>query len=214
MFENTWDLPLGRARARSDAERETSIAAGHRGPPWGRGGWGGGRRSGAPDWMGDFFGPPPRAERGGVRYLVLDAIAGQGRHGYEVIQAIEERSGGAYRPSPGVVYPTLQLLEELGHAKVAEKDARKVYVITDEGLRDLEAHREEVAEFYERFADDSWHRHVDDFSDLIRRAARIFKTFQRAAKRGRLSAQAQAAIRAVLDDAVKRIETILVEDEP
>jgi DNA-binding PadR family transcriptional regulator len=189
-------------------------AAGHRGPPFGRGGWGPGRRGGAgPGWMGDFFGPPPRAERGGVRYLVLDAIATQGRHGYEVIQAIEERSGGAYRPSPGVVYPTLQLLEELGHAQVADKDARKVYAITPEGLKDLEAHRDEVAEFYERFSDDTWDRHVDEFGDLIRRAARLFKTFKRAAKRGRLSPEAHAGIREVLDDAVKRIEVILTEDE-
>src|SRR5437870_3432896 len=108
--------------------------AGHRGGPWGRGPFG----RGAPDWLGDFFGPPPRAERGGVRYLVLDAIGERPRHGYEVIQAIEERSGGQYRPSPGVVYPTLQLLEELGHAQVTEREARKVYTITEEGRRDLD----------------------------------------------------------------------------
>jgi len=163
--------------------------------------------------MGDFFGPPPRAERGGVRYLVLDAIATQARHGYEIIQAIEERSAGAYRPSPGVVYPTLQLLEELGHARVLEQDARKVYSITDEGRNDLEAHRDEVVDFYERFADDSWERHIEDFGDLMRRAARLLKTFKRAAHHGRLSNKAQAGIRAVLDDAVQRIEAILHEDE-
>src|SRR4051794_14383715 len=85
----------------------------HRGRGFG-GGWGGGPggRGGWPSFMGER---PPRAERGGVRYLVLDAVRETPRHGYEIMAAIEERSGGAYRPSPGVVYPTLQMLEEFGH---------------------------------------------------------------------------------------------------
>lgn len=182
--------------------------AARRGGPWGRG-WG---RSG-PDWMGDFFGPPPRAERGGVRYLVLDAISAQPRHGYEVIQAIEERSAGTYRPSPGVIYPTLQLLEELGHARVIEQDARKVYAITEAGSADLEAHRDEVSDFYERFNDDSWDRHIEDFGELMRHSARLFKTFKRAARHGRISSKAQRGIREVLDEAIKRIEAILHEEE-
>jgi DNA-binding PadR family transcriptional regulator len=182
--------------------------------PWqaGRHGWGGPNRHGPPGWFGDFFGPPPRAERGNVRYLVLDAIAAQPRHGYEVIQAIEERSGGAYRPSPGVVYPTLQLLEETGHASLTEKDTRKVFGITDEGKRDLEAHVDEVTEFYEQCRGESWERQVEDFSDLMRRAARLFKSFKRAAHHGRMSPGAQAKIRKVLDEAVGKIEAILNED--
>src|SRR5271170_842301 len=68
-------------------------------------------------------GPAPRCERGFVRWLVLDAIAAQPRHGYEIIQAIAEKSRGSYRPSPGVVYPTLQMLEDVGHARpVAQGD--------------------------------------------------------------------------------------------
>src|SRR5499427_9939410 len=97
---------------------------GSRGPFGGRGQsfWPGGPPPGFGDWFG---GPPPRAERGGVRYLVLDTLAERPRHGYEIIQAIEERSGGAYRPSPGVVYPTLQMLEELGHAQLTSEESRK-----------------------------------------------------------------------------------------
>jgi len=177
----------------------------------GRGGhWG--RRGGPPGWFGDFFGPPPRAERGNVRYLVLDAIAGQPRHGYEIIQAIEERSGGGYRPSPGVIYPTLQLLEELGHAHMVERDARKVFGITEAGKLDLEAHKEEVSDFYEQFQNDAWERQIEDFGDLMRRAARLFKSFRRAARHGHMSPGAQAKVRKVLDDAVNRIEEILNED--
>jgi DNA-binding PadR family transcriptional regulator len=148
-----------------------------------------------------------------VRYLVLDALAQRPRHGYEVIQAIEERSAGAYRPSPGVVYPTLQLLEELGHTHVLEQDSRKVHAITDEGRSDLELHKEEVSEFYERFAEHSWERHMEDFGELMRRAGRLFKVFQRAARRGHISAQSQQRIREVLDETTRRIEEILSEDK-
>ena len=110
-----------------------------RGGPFGRPG-----RPGRPDFSELFGGPPPRADRGVVRYLILDAIAQQARHGYEIIQAIEERSAGTYRPSPGVIYPTLQMLEELRHARVEEREARKVYAITAEGTRDLDDHAEEA----------------------------------------------------------------------
>jgi len=185
---------------------------GHRGGPWGgRGGFFG--RGGGADWFGDLFGPPPRADRGGVRYLVLDALRERDRHGYEVIQTIEERSGGAYRPSPGVVYPTLQMLEELGHAQVTERESRKVYAITDEGRRDLEAHSDEVKDFYDRFDEGARERQMEDFGDLMRQVARLLKTFKRAARHGHLSPKVQARIREVLNEAVQRIETILAESE-
>src|SRR5688572_13142118 len=84
-------------------------------------GFGKGRWRGTRPWWARVMGdPPPRAERGEIRYLVLDAIKERPRHGYEVIQHIEQRTGGSYRPSPGVIYPTLQMLEELGHARVVE----------------------------------------------------------------------------------------------
>ncbi|HKP57702.1 MAG TPA: PadR family transcriptional regulator [Polyangiales bacterium] len=187
----------------------------HRHAQWhaGRGGpWGGGRRGGPPGWFGDFFGPPPRAERGNVRYLVLDAISGQPRHGYEIIQAIEERSGGSYRPSPGVIYPTLQLLEELGHAHMVEREARKVFGITEAGQRDLEAHKDEVTDFYDQFQSDAWERQMEDFGEVMRRAARLFKSFRRAAHHGHMSPTAQAKVRRVLDEAVTKIEQILNEE--
>jgi DNA-binding PadR family transcriptional regulator len=218
MFNRMWD-------SEDSGHRGPHHGPGHRGAPWqaGRGGpWGGGRgggpwagghRGGPPGWFGEIFGPPPRAERGNVRYLVLDAIAAQPRHGYEVIQAIEERSGGAYRPSPGVVYPTLQLLEEMGLATLSERENRKVYGITDTGRADLEAHKEEVTEFYDQCRGDyTWERQAEEFGDLMRKAARLFKSFRRAAHHGRMSAGAQAKVKKVLDEAVTKIEEILTED--
>ena len=207
MFRHMWDPEA------IDHLRQHAHGHGHwRGAPRGGAGPWGGRRGGPPGWFGDFFGPPPRAERGNVRYLVLDAIASQPRHGYEIIQAIEERSGGGYRPSPGVVYPTLQLLEELGHAHMVERESRKVFGITDAGTQDLQAHKSEVDDFYEQFRDDAWERQVEDFGDLMRRAARLFKSFRRAARHGHMSASAQKKIRKILDDAVNQIEEILTEE--
>src|SRR5215467_15016270 len=99
------------------------------GDDWSMGGRGWGRAHGANWWSGPWSewmrGRPPRAERGTVRWLVLDAIAAQPRHGYEVIQAIAERSRGAYKPSPGVIYPTLQMLEEMGHARSTMREERR-----------------------------------------------------------------------------------------
>src|SRR5262245_7948062 len=99
-------------------------------PGWG--GWSGpGRRGRDFGFFASLFGEPgPRAERGGVKYLVLDAVADGPRHGYEIMQVMEERSKGAYRPSPGVIYPTLQLLDETGLLRSSEKDGRKIYEIT------------------------------------------------------------------------------------
>jgi len=180
---------------------------GGRGGPFGRSG-----RPGRPDLSEMFGGPPPRADRGVVRYLILDAIGQQRRHGYEIIQAIEERSAGTYRPSPGVIYPTLQMLEELGHARVEETEARKVYAITADGKRDLADHAEEVRDFYDNAGEGSWEDFADELRDLTSRISRMFKAIGRSARRGRLTPSTLKKLHAVLDDAVAKIEAIVDPD--
>ncbi|HET8939556.1 MAG TPA: PadR family transcriptional regulator [Polyangiales bacterium] len=214
MFNHLWSHgPHDHHEHMRERLRGMRAHGGHWAGPRGPFGRHRGLRGAPPDWFGDFFGPPPRAERGGVRYLVLDVLAERERHGYEVIQAIEERSGGVYRPSPGVVYPTLQLLEELGHAKLTEVEGRKVYSITDDGRRDLEEHQDEIQDFYSRFDDAAWERQLEDFGDLMRQAGRLFKTFKRAARRGQLTPKVQTKIREVLNESVQRIEAILAEQD-
>jgi DNA-binding PadR family transcriptional regulator len=96
---------------------------GHRRGGFGRGFGGGGR----------FF------DHGELRHVVLALLAEQPRHGYDIIRAIDQRTGGAYSPSPGVIYPTLQLLEDVGYAQPATgDDARNSYQITQEGRAFLE----------------------------------------------------------------------------
>jgi len=70
---------------------------------------------------------------GDLQLLILALLAEKPRHGYEVIKAVEERSHGFYVPSPGMVYPALTFLEELGHASVEEEGSKKLYHITDSG---------------------------------------------------------------------------------
>ena len=101
-----------------------------------------------------------RAERGGrvfdhgeLRLVILALIAERPRHGYELIKAIEERLGGSYSPSPGVVYPTLTMLEELGHTTVTESASKKLYAITDEGRAYLAANEAAVAAAMSRMAE-------------------------------------------------------------
>lgn len=163
-------------------------------------------------FFGMFMGHGRRAERGEVRFLILDAIADQPRHGYEVIQIIEERTGG-YRPSPGTVYPTLQLLEEMGHASASEEDGRKVYAITDAGRAELEEHADDVEDAHDRLG---WDMDMDpvDFAGIWRQMRRVGRGFVKATRRGRINRAVLRDIEAVMDDAGDRIQVILEGEEP
>jgi DNA-binding PadR family transcriptional regulator len=93
-------------------------------------------------------------DHGDLRYVLLQLISEKPRYGYELIKAIEEQFAGTYSPSPGVVYPTLTLLEELGYLRpeIAE-GPRKLYSITEEGTAFLEANSELVKSIFERMAE-------------------------------------------------------------
>ena len=109
-----------------------------------------GRRHERPGPFGPGFrggpGGPFRAGRmlgdGDLRLIVLALLAEQPRHGYDIIKALEERSHGAYSPSPGVVYPTLTYLEEAGYAAATAEGNKKVYAITDTGRAHLADNRD------------------------------------------------------------------------
>jgi DNA-binding PadR family transcriptional regulator len=114
----------------------------HRRRPYHHESWG---RSG--HWERAWFGGPPwgggrRARRGDVRTSLLSLLADKPMHGYDLIRELEERSAGAWRPSPGSIYPTLQLLEDEGLVTGEERDGKRVYTITDAGRAELEERRE------------------------------------------------------------------------
>lgn len=113
----------------------------HEGRPEGRGGP---RRHGW--WRRRVF------DHGELRPVMLKLIADKPRHGYELIKEIEDRLGGAYSPSPGVVYPSLAMLEELGHiaADPGESDGKKRYAATGAGIAWLAEHKSDVDAIFAR----------------------------------------------------------------
>jgi DNA-binding PadR family transcriptional regulator len=76
--------------------------------------------------------------RGDLKYVILDLLKDKPRHGYDIIREIEEISYGFYKPSPGVIYPTLQMLQEMGYVSSTEQEGKRVYSITEEGLKFLD----------------------------------------------------------------------------
>ncbi len=178
--------------------------------------WGGRPRAHSDAWaelLSDWWrGPTPRAERGVVRYLILDAIRSQPRHGYEIIQAIVDKSGGAYKPSPGVVYPTLQMLEEMRLARTVAQEDRKVYEITKDGLRELEQHNDDVADFYESQAS-PWETQAEDVVQVMKRVGQLMKAFKRGAHHGRLGRAKMRKVLGILDDALNKLHALLAEDD-
>lgn len=143
-----------------------------------------------------------------MRYLVLDAVSETARHGYEIMAAIEAKSHGAYRPSPGVIYPTLQMLEELGHVKVSVREDKRVYAITASGTRELDEHRDEVASFYEE-SESVWEDRADELFELNHLIRRLVRTFRRSARRGRLTTATMAKARTIVEDAIGKLEALL-----
>ncbi len=89
-------------------------------------------------------------EHGDLRLLVLHLISEKPRHGYEIIKAVEDLAGGAYAPSPGVIYPTLTLLEELGQVESTAEGARKSFRITEAGAATLAASQSTVNTLLEK----------------------------------------------------------------
>lgn len=145
-------------------------------------------------------------DHGELRHVVLALIAERPRHGYEIIKAIEDRLAGSYSPSPGVIYPTLTLLEEIGHVTVAEAAGKKLHAITQEGTAWLEANKPAVDTAMARM-DSVREAHGGGPAPEIIRATENLKLAMRLRQsRGPLSEAQTRAIAAALDAAAVAIE--------
>jgi DNA-binding PadR family transcriptional regulator len=92
-------------------------------------------------------------EQGGLKFVILRLLDEKPRHGYDIIKELEERSRGRYTPSPGTVYPTLTMLEDMGFASATvEEGGKKVYSITDAGRRHLAENKSAVDDVIDRLA--------------------------------------------------------------
>ena len=148
-------------------------------------------------------------EQGGLRLVLLHLIGEKPSHGYELIKAIEERFNGEYSPSPGVVYPTLTLLEDLGYTSVeASEGGRKRYTIADAGKAHLAANRETTDAMLARM-NGSANAGTGARAPQVVRALENFKLAVRMRlSRGPLTDEEAHEFAAVLDAAAQNLERI------
>ncbi len=146
-----------------------------------------------------------RMGRGDVRAAVLSLLAEKSMHGYQIIQEIGERSGGAWKPSPGSVYPTLQLLADEGLISAEESNGRKTYSLTDEGRQAADAAPDRSAP-WQASAGAEGKR-----SGALPKAG--INLAQAAAQVGRTGSpkQVEEAV-AILDEARRKLYSILAQD--
>ncbi|TDQ78876.1 DNA-binding PadR family transcriptional regulator [Dongia mobilis] len=179
-----------------------------------RGDWGMGGRWNREHGFGKGFGGRHRHHGGGrvfdhgdLRLVILHLISEKPRYGYEVIKAIEEKVAGAYTPSPGVVYPTLTLLEETGLATVSEVEGnKKLYAVTESGKSHLAENRVTVEGILRRI-EETHAAHGGGPSPQIIRAMENFKMALRLRlSQGKLSEEQNRSITAALDEAARKIE--------
>jgi len=148
-------------------------------------------------------------EGGELRLVLLKLIADEPRHGYDLIRAIEELTGGEYAPSPGIIYPTLTLLQDMGHIEEAPGEgARKPFQVTDEGRAHLEERSEEVGALFERLSDLK-PRESENAGPAIGRAVKNLMTaLSHRVGRDGLDDELLHEIAAILDEAAQRIERV------
>jgi DNA-binding PadR family transcriptional regulator len=145
-------------------------------------------------------------DHGELRLLVLQLIAEKPRHGYEIIKAIEERLAGAYSPSPGTIYPTLTLLEELGQVSVTEEGGKKLHTITAEGTRALEEAAPQVASIQARIAAAGGERPQASALQVMRAMQNLKTALRFRMMRGGMSDEELSRIVAAIDEAARQVE--------
>ncbi|MCZ4123993.1 PadR family transcriptional regulator [Streptomyces sp. H39-S7] len=183
---------------RGERGEQRRAAFGPFGPPFGGGPFGGpgGRGRG---------GPRGRARRGDVRASILALLKDRPMHGYEMIQEIAERSGGAWKPSPGSVYPTLQLLEDEGLITSASEGGKKLFTLTDAGRTESEAGPEAPWEEAGRGVD--W----DAMNEIRKAGGGLVEAFKQVWSTGTPAQREKALV--VVNDARKKLYLILAEED-
>jgi DNA-binding PadR family transcriptional regulator len=223
-YDDAWHEGWHRRPGGGPAEAEDPVRGrgGPAGPPLGgrgpfgfrgrhMGGWRGG--PGWPPFPGFPFADPrrhrgPRAKRGDVRAAALALLAEEPRNGYQIIQEIESRSGGVWRPSPGSVYPALQQLEDEGLIRDAETEGgRKAFELTDDGRAYVERHADELAAPWDAMAGSV----ADDMIDMRQLFGQVAMAASQVASVG-TEAQIESA-RQILILARRNLYGILASDE-
>ena len=165
----------------------------------GRGGWGG-RRGRERKRM--FSG-------GELRLVLLKLIADQPRHGDELIKAIEDMTAGEYAPSPGVVYPTLTMLEDMGLiAEKKSKDSKKIFEATSDGRDHLDENAREVEELIERLEGHGQHRRRGQRPEIGRAIGNLMAALRNRIAHEGWNEELLEEVIDILDEAAQRIERV------
>jgi DNA-binding PadR family transcriptional regulator len=172
---------------------------------------------GPPFWRGPlgpwFFGGQggfprgPRARRGDVRAAALLLLAEEPRNGYQIMQEIERRSDGVWRPSPGSVYPALAQLEDEGLVRVEERDGRRTYALTDAGRAYVQDRRDDLVAPWDEMSDSV----DDDVSSLFGEIRQVGMAVVQIGHMGNPRQIAEA--RTVLANARRALYSLLAGDE-
>ncbi len=146
-----------------------------------------------------------RHKHGGgmLKYAILAALQEEPLHGYGIIRAIEAKRG--YAPSPGVVYPTLQLLQDQGLVTMTEHEGKKVYTLTEEGTRYLEANKEQIDRLNAQLAQSRWNVVPGVGKRMAALAGTIFSNY------GCLDEDKIGRLEQALDETRRRVNDIIFE---
>ena len=179
-----------------------------------RGGFGGGEfivgvGMGRHGWGRGEGGRRRMFDGGELRLILLKLIEDQPRHGYDLIREIEERSGGAYAPSPGVIYPTLTLLDEMGLIEERKTEgAKKQFAATAEGSANLAERAGEVAALFARLAELGEARARHNGGPIRRAMGNLRAVLQERVGGSEVDADTLHDIAAILDEAARKIERL------
>jgi len=167
--------------------------------------WGPGFPFGPPG--GGPFGPGRKARRGDIRTAALLLLAEDPRNGYQIMQAVEERSEGVWRPSPGSVYPALAQLEDEGLIRSEQIDGRRLFVITEQGRALVEKRGADAPAPWEEMSGDVSDE-AFELRHLVRDIADAFAQVMRAGSDAQI-----ARAREVLNEARRDLYRILADDD-
>ena len=144
-----------------------------------------------------------------LRLVLLKLLQDEPRHGYDLIRAVEDLTGGAYSPSPGVVYPTLTLLQEMGHTRENEPGgSRKSYSVTPEGSAFLEEQKKEVEALFARLKEMAAARQQFDGAPIRRAMHNLRAVLMHRLGQEKTAPETVHAVTAILDDAAQQIERL------
>ena len=201
-WDSPWDDPRG--------SRGTSGRRG--GAPW---------SSGPPPWLQGLIGlaqsgaqapRAPKVRRGDVRAAILDVLAVEPMNGYQIIQQIAERSGGAWKPSPGSVYPTVQQLEDEGLVEGTDGAGRRLLRLTDQGRAYVEEHPDELAATWRSFDEAASAEREASGPDLKPVIGQVMGAVWQVVTTGTRQQQAEAA--EILADTRRRLYGLLADGDP